>query len=66
MGLPVAKAMMSEDGECIEWRYNLILDGPAEQWLLGLEHTMRIVLRDVRFTCLAIRRFMTRVANANY
>lgn len=38
---------MSEDGELIEWKYNLILDGPAEVWLLGLEHTMRIVLRDV-------------------
>lgn len=47
MGLPVAKAMMSEDGECVEWKYNLILDGPAEIWLLGLEHTMRVVLRDV-------------------
>ncbi|KAG6451923.1 hypothetical protein O3G_MSEX007393 [Manduca sexta] len=46
MGLPVAKAMMSDDGECIEWKYNLILDGPAEVWLLGLEHTMRVVLRD--------------------
>lgn len=47
LGLPIAKAMMSEDGECIEWKYNLVLDGPAEVWLLGLEHTMRIVLRDV-------------------
>ncbi|VVD00553.1 unnamed protein product [Leptidea sinapis] len=46
IGLPVAKAMMSEDGECIEWRYNLVLDGPAEVWLNGLESTMRIVLRD--------------------
>ncbi|XP_053613118.1 dynein axonemal heavy chain 2 isoform X1 [Plodia interpunctella] len=46
LGLPVAKAMMSEDGECIEWKYNLILDGPAEVWLLGLEHTMRVVLRE--------------------
>ncbi|XP_052739543.1 dynein axonemal heavy chain 2 [Bicyclus anynana] len=46
LGLPVAKAMMSEDGECIEWKYNLVLDGPAEMWLLGLEHTMRVVLRD--------------------
>lgn len=48
LGLPVAKAMISEDGECIEWRYNLVLDGPAEVWLLGLEHTMRVVLREVR------------------
>lgn len=48
VGLPVAKAMMSEDGECIEWKYNLLLDGPAEVWLLNLEHTMRVVLRDVR------------------
>jgi hypothetical protein len=47
LGLPVAKAMMSEDGECIEWKYNLLLDGPAEVWLLGLEHTMRVVLREV-------------------
>lgn len=47
LGLPVAKAMMSDDGECIEWKYNLILDGPAEIWLLGLEHTMRVVLREV-------------------
>lgn len=47
MGLPVAKAMTSEDGECVEWKYNLVLDGPAEVWLLGLEHTMRVVLRDV-------------------
>ncbi|XP_046962283.1 dynein axonemal heavy chain 2 [Vanessa cardui] len=46
MGLPVAKAMMSDDGECIEWKYNLVLDGPAEVWLLGLEHTMRVVLRE--------------------
>ncbi|RVE54736.1 hypothetical protein evm_000503 [Chilo suppressalis] len=46
LGLPVAKAMMSEDGECIEWKYNLVLDGPAEMWLLGLEHTMRVVLRE--------------------
>ncbi|XP_037870398.1 dynein axonemal heavy chain 2 isoform X3 [Bombyx mori] len=46
LGLPVAKAMMSEDGECIEWKYNLVLDGPAEVWLLGLEHTMRVVLRE--------------------
>ncbi|XP_045516056.1 dynein axonemal heavy chain 2 [Pieris brassicae] len=46
VGLPVAKAMMSDDGECIEWKYNLILDGPAEIWLLGLEHTMRVVLRE--------------------
>ncbi|KAJ2950232.1 hypothetical protein O0L34_g11594 [Tuta absoluta] len=46
MGLPVAKAMMSEDGECVEWKYNLVLDGPAEVWLNGLEHTMRVVLRD--------------------
>ncbi|XP_050561707.1 dynein axonemal heavy chain 2 [Spodoptera frugiperda] len=46
MGLPVAKAMTSEDGECVEWKYNLVLDGPAEVWLLGLEHTMRVVLRD--------------------
>ncbi|KAM3963696.1 LOW QUALITY PROTEIN: dynein heavy chain 2, axonemal kl-2 [Aphomia sociella] len=46
IGLPVAKAMMSEDGECIEWKYNLVLDGPAEVWLQGLEHTMRVVLRE--------------------
>ncbi|KAJ8721217.1 hypothetical protein PYW07_001992 [Mythimna separata] len=46
MGLPVAKAMSSEDGELIEWKYNLILDGPAEVWLNGLESTMRVVLRD--------------------
>ncbi|KAH9639978.1 hypothetical protein HF086_008073 [Spodoptera exigua] len=46
MGLPVAKAMTSEDGECVEWKYNLLLDGPAEVWLQGLEHTMRVVLRD--------------------
>nr|XP_049696661.1 dynein axonemal heavy chain 2 [Helicoverpa armigera] len=46
MGLPVAKAMTSEDGECVEWKYNLVLDGPAEIWLAGLEHTMRVVLRD--------------------
>ncbi|KAI8422822.1 hypothetical protein MSG28_006567 [Choristoneura fumiferana] len=42
--------MMSEDGECVEWKYNLILDGPAEVWLLGLEHTMRVVLRDIQWT----------------
>ncbi|CAG4949545.1 unnamed protein product [Colias eurytheme] len=46
LGLPVAKAMMSDDGECIEWKYNLVLDGPAEVWLLGLENTMRVVLRE--------------------
>ncbi|XP_038214645.1 dynein heavy chain 2, axonemal [Zerene cesonia] len=46
LGLPVAKAMMSDDGECIEWKYNLVLDGPAEVWLLGLESTMRVVLRE--------------------
>ncbi|KOB74866.1 putative 1-beta dynein [Operophtera brumata] len=50
MGLPIAKAMMSEDGECVEWKYNLILDGPAEVWLLGLEHTMRVVLREIQWT----------------
>ncbi|CAH3869754.1 unnamed protein product [Pieris brassicae] len=50
VGLPVAKAMMSDDGECIEWKYNLILDGPAEIWLLGLEHTMRVVLREIQWT----------------
>lgn len=49
MGLPVAKAMSSEDGEVVEWKYNLVLDGPAEVWLNGLENTMRVVLRDVRF-----------------
>ncbi|CAB3235267.1 unnamed protein product [Arctia plantaginis] len=46
LGVPVAKAMLSEDGECIEWKYNVILDGPAEVWLLNLEHVMRVVLRD--------------------
>ncbi|PZC72710.1 hypothetical protein B5X24_HaOG210724 [Helicoverpa armigera] len=50
MGLPVAKAMTSEDGECVEWKYNLVLDGPAEIWLAGLEHTMRVVLRDIQWT----------------
>ncbi|XP_063358685.1 dynein axonemal heavy chain 2 isoform X1 [Cydia amplana] len=57
LGLPVAKAMMSEDGECIEWKYNLVLDGPAEMWLLGLETTMRTVLRDnLILTRLALRK----------
>ncbi|CAK1600591.1 unnamed protein product [Parnassius mnemosyne] len=46
IGLPVAKAMISEDGEVIEWKHNLVLDGPAEVWLLALEHTMRVVLRE--------------------
>ncbi|CAG9129073.1 unnamed protein product [Plutella xylostella] len=46
VGLPVAKAMISEDGECVEWKYNVVLDGPAEAWLLALETTMRVVLRD--------------------
>ncbi|XP_041988681.1 dynein axonemal heavy chain 2 isoform X2 [Aricia agestis] len=46
VGQPVAKAMISDDGECIEWKHNLVLDGPSETWLLGLEQTMRSVLRD--------------------
>lgn len=41
--------MISEDGETIEWKHNLVLDGPAESWLLALEHTMRVVLREVRW-----------------
>ncbi|CAH2077130.1 unnamed protein product, partial [Iphiclides podalirius] len=50
LGLPVAKAMISEDGEVIEWKHNLVLDGPAESWLLALEHTMRVVLREIQWT----------------
>ncbi|XP_068632350.1 dynein axonemal heavy chain 2 [Battus philenor] len=46
MGLPIARAMISEDGEVIEWKHPLVLDGPAESWLLSMEHQMRIVLKE--------------------
>ncbi|KAL4710610.1 hypothetical protein ACJJTC_003246 [Scirpophaga incertulas] len=54
LGLPIAKAMMSDDGECIEFRHGLVLDGPAEVWLLGLEHTMRVMLREALYCKLRV------------
>ncbi|XP_013149055.1 PREDICTED: dynein heavy chain 2, axonemal [Papilio polytes] len=57
VGLPIAKAMISEDGEVIEWKHSVLLDGPAELWLLGLEHMMRVVLREQLIqTRLALRK----------
>ncbi|KPJ06858.1 Dynein heavy chain 2, axonemal [Papilio machaon] len=57
VGLPIAKAMISEDGETIEWKHSVLLDGPAEMWLLGLEHMMRVVLREQLIqTRLALRK----------
>lgn len=39
--------MFADDGEYIEFNQPVTIEGPSENWLLGIEKAMRVTLKDV-------------------
>ncbi|XP_069776189.1 dynein axonemal heavy chain 2 isoform X3 [Narcine bancroftii] len=56
-----AAGMFSADGEYVEFKQPILLDGPVEAWLCDVERTMRYNLKDLlKETRLSLKKMLTR------
>uniref|UniRef100_A0A8D0HGT5 Dynein axonemal heavy chain 2 n=1 Tax=Sphenodon punctatus TaxID=8508 RepID=A0A8D0HGT5_SPHPU len=56
-----ALGMYSLDGEYIDFTHSLLLEGPVEKWLCGVERAMRLTLKELLRNCrLALKKMLSK------